>query len=65
MNGDDARRTNLAKHIMAMAIQGERNRKRLVEGALAYAASQSSSLALGRDYCTTIDIEMFQIRSVN
>jgi hypothetical protein len=36
LNGSgDAVRTILAKHIIAMAEQGERNRQRLIEGALA------------------------------
>jgi hypothetical protein len=33
--GADAARTVLAKHIIAMAQQGERDRKRLTDGALA------------------------------
>jgi hypothetical protein len=36
LNGSgDAVRTILAKHIIAMAEQGERDRQRLIEGALA------------------------------
>ena len=36
LNGSgDAIRTILAKHIIAMAEQGERDRQRLIEGALA------------------------------
>jgi hypothetical protein len=36
LNGSaDAARTVLAKHIIAMAQQGERDRQRLIEGALA------------------------------
>jgi hypothetical protein len=36
LNGSgDAVRTILAKHVIAMAEQGERNRQRLIEGALA------------------------------
>jgi hypothetical protein len=35
LNGSaDAARTVLAKHIVAMATQGERNRQRLTDGAL-------------------------------
>lgn len=35
VNGSaDAARTTLAKHIIAMATQGERNRRRLTDGAL-------------------------------
>jgi hypothetical protein len=35
LNGSaDAARTVLAKHIIAMATQGERNRQRLTDGAL-------------------------------
>ena len=48
LNGSsDAVRTILAKHIIAMAKQGERDRQRLIEGALARLKPEAVSVGGG------------------